>query len=449
MKSVAVVFLAGLICLLIAVPAIALDVDDVKAAIEAKGANWTAGKTSVSGLTDKEMEGWFILESSVPDWAEPAAPPVLHDEMPTHLDWRDVDGKDYTTPIKDQHPCGSCQTFCFVAAVESLLKITMDNPFLQPNLSEQHVFSCDGMFPYTLFHPAIYMKESGAADEACMPYDCQDTVDRKSCDLKCEDWQARSMLISDWKFYMFPQPEALVALLQNGPIVAGFQVFEDFLDYTSGVYEHVTGGLKGGHGVAIMGYDSDEQYWICKNSWGTEWGEEGWFKIKWGTGLLSFGYQSMAIDVTENSLCGGNTAPVLGNLAFSANNGEFAPGDPVEFTFSWEDAEANLCGAELFYTVDGGDALRYEFPTVELAGTSSADKELVSFFAAAPAEPGTYDLTVFAKDLCGQESNLLSGSFTVTGESDDDDDIADDDDDADVPTAGDDDDDDDGGSCCG
>ena len=38
----------------------------------------------------------------------------------------------------------------------------------------------------------------------------------------------------------------------------------------------------GGHIVAVVGYDDAEQYWICKNSWGSEWGENGYFKIKYG-----------------------------------------------------------------------------------------------------------------------------------------------------------------------
>ncbi len=35
----------------------------------------------------------------------------------------------------------------------------------------------------------------------------------------------------------------------------------------------------GGHAIAVVGYDENGKFWICKNSWGTSWGDNGWFKI--------------------------------------------------------------------------------------------------------------------------------------------------------------------------
>jgi hypothetical protein len=44
----------------------------------------------------------------------------------------------------------------------------------------------------------------------------------------------------------------------------------------------VTGDLLGGHAVEIVGYSDADQCWICKNSWGTRWGENGFFRIGYG-----------------------------------------------------------------------------------------------------------------------------------------------------------------------
>ena len=50
----------------------------------------------------------------------------------------------------------------------------------------------------------------------------------------------------------------------------------------SGVYQHVSGGYAGGHCVSLIGYDDAQGCWIAKNSWGTDWGESGYFKIAYG-----------------------------------------------------------------------------------------------------------------------------------------------------------------------
>ncbi|MCZ7586040.1 MAG: C1 family peptidase [Deltaproteobacteria bacterium] len=445
--------------LLFSAAAHADELTDLRAKIAAAGASWTAGETSMTHYTAEEMSEFLKLDLSLPDnWEDYVEntrsfdPPV---DMPDHLDWRDVDGRDFSTPVKDQHPCGTCQTFCFAAAVEALIKITRDNEFIVPDLSEQHVYSCDGPVPYTLFHPAIYMEGSGAADEACMPYSC-DTGYRQACGEKCGDWQDRSVNISGWKMYMFPDPETIKGLLQYGPIVAGFQVFADFRDYTGGVYEHVTGGLLGGHGVAIFGYGEDEGggYWICKNSWGLDWGEDGWFKIRWGSGLLGFGYQSMAINVTADSLCARNVAPAISGLTLD-NEADLADGAAPVIGFDYADLNANLAGGELWYSYDGEPERRYGTPLTECVDTLSDGKNIGGFTLDAPASSAAeHTLTVWVRDLCGADSNDLSTTFS-TGASpvDDDDDASDDDDDDDdddfgAPAEGGDDDDDDGGCGC-
>jgi cathepsin B len=72
----------------------------------------------------------------------------------------------------------------------------------------------------------------------------------------------------------------------HGPMEAGFSVYQDFFNYKSGVYVYTTGGYAGGHAIKILGWgydeDSELDYWLCANSWGTSWGEKGFFKIAWG-----------------------------------------------------------------------------------------------------------------------------------------------------------------------
>jgi len=61
-------------------------------------------------------------------------------------------------------------------------------------------------------------------------------------------------------------------------------IFEDFMHYKSGVYKFNHGRKMGGHAVKIVGWGEEkgEEYWIAQNSWGPAWGENGFFRIKFG-----------------------------------------------------------------------------------------------------------------------------------------------------------------------
>jgi len=77
-------------------------------------------------------------------------------------------------------------------------------------------------------------------------------------------------------------------LMRFGPVAAGFVIYENFMNEYNGktIYEKASGKPLGGHYVSIMGWDIDKktgiEYWICRNSFGTNWGLAGFFKIKIG-----------------------------------------------------------------------------------------------------------------------------------------------------------------------
>jgi hypothetical protein len=62
-------------------------------------------------------------------------------------------------------------------------------------------------------------------------------------------------------------------------------VYEDFENYVSGIYYHVTGALLGGHAVRFVGWGEENgtKYWRVANSWNPFWGEDGYFRIRRGT----------------------------------------------------------------------------------------------------------------------------------------------------------------------
>jgi len=74
------------------------------------------------------------------------------------------------------------------------------------------------------------------------------------------------------------------AIMTGGPVETAFTVYEDFANYVSGIYHHVSGSVEGGHAVRIVGWgvDSGAKYWKVANSWNPYWGEKGYFRIKRG-----------------------------------------------------------------------------------------------------------------------------------------------------------------------
>lgn len=70
-------------------------------------------------------------------------------------------------------------------------------------------------------------------------------------------------------------------LFKNGPMEVSFTVYEDFLTYRSGVYQHKKGRALGGHAVKLIGWGVEDgtPYWLIVNSWNEGWGDQGLFKI--------------------------------------------------------------------------------------------------------------------------------------------------------------------------
>ena len=112
--------------------------------------------------------------------------------------------------------------------------------------------------------------------------------------------------MSMWSLLVFRCNEPLMklALVERGPLAVSFEVYNDFMHYKSGIYHHT--GLEDrfnpfeitNHAVLLVGYGSDditgEKYWIIKNSWGPNWGEDGFFRIKRGTDECSV--ESIAVE---------------------------------------------------------------------------------------------------------------------------------------------------------
>ncbi|XP_052866048.1 cathepsin B-like [Anopheles cruzii] len=90
--------------------------------------------------------------------------------------------------------------------------------------------------------------------------------------------------------YSVPRDERVIRyeIMTNGPVEAGFDVYEDVFLYKSGVYRHVFGKQVGKHAVRIIGWGREGglPYWLISNSYGEDWGNHGYFKMLRGTNHL-------------------------------------------------------------------------------------------------------------------------------------------------------------------
>lgn len=219
----------------------------------------------------------------------PIEPEKLDGTVPPSWDWRNVSGQDWTTPIKNQYQeiCGSCWAFGSLAGLESAIKIWRDDSETDVDLSEQYMLSCSkgSCEGWYWFNTLNWIQKNGAIPESCFPYEANDTI---PCDAKCPEWREMLIGIDDYHSVHSDVLSIQNALIEYGPLPTTMDVYEDFYpNYTGGVYHYTYGDFVFGHCVTIVGYDDtwgeeDEGYWICKNTWGTEWGEDGWFRIAYG-----------------------------------------------------------------------------------------------------------------------------------------------------------------------
>ncbi len=202
--------------------------------------------------------------------------------LPSSFSWRDINGVDFTTPIRNQNLYPSCESFALVAAVETMVQYQVGFPF-NCDLSEAHLFFFSGGNIIWGSYPendTKFLKDYGVPDEACWPY----PTDKYQYPLNTTspDWQNRTVKITDWS-YIPADPVAIkTALLTNGPVPSYFLVYDDFVYFKKGIYQHRWGNTRGAHYMAIVGYNDDPGYWIVKNSWGTNFQEAGWVNIKYG-----------------------------------------------------------------------------------------------------------------------------------------------------------------------
>lgn len=314
----------------------------IKKAIKEKGAKWKAADNPIFQLSDEERKklanAKVDSEMKAKSYTEDPNPPAQVTVTPASLDWRN-NGGNFVTPVRNQGGCGSCWAFAVTAALESNQLIAQNKPGINLDLSEQVMVSCSGAGSCSGGYPtlaSLFARDTGLPLESCYSY----TGTNGSCSNACANWQENTYKFG--RYFSVPKTveDIKTALLTYGPLSTVFDVYQDFFSYRTGVYSYTSGSYVGGHAVIIIGYDDPGQYFIAKNSWGSGWGEGGYFRIAYSelNSIVGFGQGTLAYS---------NTPPQIQSLTVvSPNGGEnWEAGSLLSRSINWNytgDSDASI-----------------------------------------------------------------------------------------------------------
>ena len=243
-------------------------------------------------------------QAAAASYREYLANPPATVEHPPAIDWRNVAGHRYVDAVTDQDLTplpdgdttisGDCVAYAVVEAIMATARIALNVPYASdhvqpPLLSPDYLYFCLGEKTGDEGWNAVPALEL-CKSRGLIPAPVYDAMLRgqKSRRAVCANLERLAehyaTIISGYT--TLRTISAMKRwLAAKGPLVAGFTVYDDFLAYRSGVYR-VTPQSRAsqgfGHETCVVGYDDNRQAWLCKNSWGNTWGEDGFFWIGYG-----------------------------------------------------------------------------------------------------------------------------------------------------------------------
>lgn len=220
--------------------------------------------------------------------------PTSKIEIPTEFNWAAQVPECFTIPIKDQKTCGSCYAFSSTYVLAKRMCL-YDKKYYNLDLSPQEMISCDDRNSKCYATPLPigwnYLENKGVSSESCNPFYSYIENNKEyfpKCSNKCDDYNqayTKYRAVPNTLESTHTDEETQIEILKHGPVSSYLHAYGDLHYYYGGIYTPYKKIGGGGHGVSIIGWGYDERYgsyWIAANSWGPNWGEEGYFNIPFG-----------------------------------------------------------------------------------------------------------------------------------------------------------------------
>lgn len=238
--------------------------------------------------------------------------------LPKNWDWRDVGGENYYSEEIKQGGCGSCYVVSTISILESRLRIKTLNKD-QTKFSAKFPLSCSfytegcgGGFPIVL---GKFFHDFEIVPRECFEYDQKDGGCENVCDYNSYE---KKYFVTDYGYiggFYGAATEVLMMkeLRARGPITGNIKSPLFFSMFSGGIYssqeikENASKGLNNkslydnniffqvlSHSTTIVGYGEENgiKYWICMNSYGKDWGENGYYRVLRGENEI--GIESMS-----------------------------------------------------------------------------------------------------------------------------------------------------------
>mmetsp|Transcript_42522 Transcript_42522/g.102441 ORF Transcript_42522/g.102441 Transcript_42522/m.102441 type:complete len:543 (-) Transcript_42522:142-1770(-) len=242
--------------------------------------------------------------------AEDAHLRAVESALPKDFTWGSNHGN-WLEPVMDQGDCGSCYAVSTMRMLSARHKIAQNNTSLKPwsitfpLMCNEYNQGCNGGYGFLM--------SKWSQDVGLVPADCARYSTTGKCQVSCDmAKEGKRFRASQHRYIGGFYGNATVAEMMTevharGPVVVSFEPSSDFMYYSGGVFDSGATPMpkewqQVDHAVLLVGWgeEAGQKYWLVQNSWGTDWGENGYFRIARGGNDSGIESQPEAAEVVED-----------------------------------------------------------------------------------------------------------------------------------------------------